>query len=268
MTQMIIFFLITITFLGFNSCKKEKNESGYQDSTLLMQVKSGDYTLEQLTYLGAGKVNDHVESFSYTKYSYNSQDQLIKLERAFSTNPLSCFMPSGSNGEIITDPRKAKVTQYSEYEYNNSGRLAKRSNYNLGSENFQLVSYLTYDYDNNLITKLNYYNPQGQLVQYEAYTYDSNNNVTRDDYYTVEAGANAQLHHYNSYEFDDKKNPYKVFAMEGTPGIFTNQNNITKDIYVYVYNGTEYRNPTAYTYEYNLLGYPTKINGKNYVYGE
>ena len=70
------------------------------------------------------------------------------------------------------------------------------------------------------------------------------------------------------YEFDNKNNPYQVFACEGNPGIYTNKNNIIKETSV-SYNGTaESSSAELHTYEYNSLDYPVKIDKLDCIYGK
>jgi hypothetical protein len=167
---------------------------------------------------------------------------------------------------LESDPRKASISQYSEFEYDNALRLIKKSNYSINSGTPRLNYYLTYDYLNDKIVKLNFYNPQGQLTQYNNYTYDENGNIIKDDLYI--SGTVFKLISTRISEFDNKNNPYRVFAPEGDPGKSTNTNNIIKETYV-SYSGTaEDRSTTIHTYEYNSLDYPVKIDKLDCIYGK
>jgi len=167
---------------------------------------------------------------------------------------------------LESDPRKARISQYSDFEYDNVSRLIKKSNYFINNGNSQLTYYQTYDYVNDKIVKLSIFNPQGLLLQYDAYAYDANGNITQDDQYLNNSGI--ELVNSVIYEFDNKNNPYQVFACEGIPGIYTNRNNITKETSV-LYNGTaESCSTTLHTYEYNNLNYPVKIDDLDCIYGK
>ena len=104
------------------------------------------------------------------------------------------------------------------------------------------------------------------LTQYHDYTYDDRGNITRDDQYSN--NSVIKLAKTIIYEFDNKNNPYQVFACEGDPGVYTNKNNIIKETSV-SYNGTaESRNTRLNVYEYNSLDYPVKINELDCIYGK
>ena len=258
--------LLTIIVLLFLvSCKKEdKNVNLYYSDTLLSQVNSGNLAVHGLTYNSSYLIYESMEPYIYHKYTYDSQINLRKVETAYSFNPLSCVAIPGTSLEA--DPRKASITQYSEFEYDNALRLIKKLNYSINNGTPSLNYYLTYDYLNDKIVKLNFYNPQGQLTQYNNYTYDENGNIIKDDLYI--SGTVFKLISTRICEFDNKNNPYRVFASEGDPGKSTNTNNIIKEIYV-SYSGTsEDRSTTIHTYEYNSLDYPVKIDNLDCIYGK
>jgi hypothetical protein len=265
----IKYSIIFLIIIGFISCEKEKVTSDpCQDNLKIRQVKADSLTMEEITYTGNCLVYEYIEAFSYKKYSYNSQNQLTKSEQAISFNPLSCFMQPFSSGETYTDPRKAKITRYYDFEYDDNGKPAKKLSYFLNGEQFQLVSYQTFDYENSLIKQLNRYNAQDELTEKNVYTYNENGNVIRDEYYTIEDGTNSVLMNTNEYEFDDKANPYRIFANECIPGKLTNANNILKSTYVDNYSGDEYTFTNEYSYEYNNYGLPVKMNNLSFIYGE
>lgn len=257
--------LIIVVFLCFIACKKEdKTENPYYSNTLLSQVNSGNLAVHGLTYNSDYLIHESTEPFTYKKFSYNTQNILSKVEQAFSFNAFSCVMIPGQSLE--SDPRKAGISQYSEFDYNTDLRLIKKSTYFINNGNSELNYYHTYDYLNDKIIKLNMFNPQGLLIQYDSYVYDDNGNIIRDDQYSNNSGI--KLIYSGIYEFDNKNNPYQVFACEGEPGIYTNKNNITKETSVY-YNGTaESGYTTIHTYEYNSLNYPVRIDELEYVYGK
>jgi hypothetical protein len=257
--------LISFVFLCFTSCKKEdKNVNLYYSDTLLSRLNSGDLTVHGLTYNSSYLIYESMEPYMYNKYTYDSQNTLRKVETAYSFNPLSCVAIPGTSQEA--DPRKASISQYLEFEYNDALRLIKRSNYFVNGGNPKLVSFQTYDYVNDRIVKISSFNTQGQMTQYNNYTYDENGNVTRDDLYAI--GTVSKLLRTMIYEFDNKNNPYQVFSSEGEPGKYTNRNNIIKETYV-SYSGTvETRNTTQHTYEYNSLDYPVKIDNLDCIYGK
>ena len=257
--------IIIVVFLCFTTCKKEdKNENLCYSSTLISQVNSGNLAVHGLTYNINCLINESTEPFLYKRFSYDARNILNKVEMAYSFSPFSCAMIPGQSLE--SDPRKAEVSQYSEFEYDSALRLTKKSNYFINSGNPQLTSYQTYDYENDKIVKSGTFNPQGLLTQYHDYIYDDNGNIKRDDVYINNSGM--KLVQTITYEFDNKNNPYQVFACEGNPGIYTNRNNVIKETSVSYYGTDESRNSKLNVYEYNSLGYPVKINELDCIYGK
>ena len=258
-------FLIIVVSLCFSSCKKEnKNENLCYSSTLMSQVNSADVAVRGLTYNSNCLIYESTEPFMYKRFSYDAKNILSKVEMAYSYSPFSCVMIPGQSAE--SDPRKAEISEYSEFEYDDALKLIKKSNYFVNNGNPYLTSYQTYDYDNNKIVKLSTFNSQGLLTQYNDYKYDDSGNMTRmDQYWNLPV---LKLRGTIIYEFDSKNNPYQVFACEGNPGIYTNRNNIIKETII-SYDGTaESSSANLYEYEYNNLDYPVKINGMDCIYGK
>jgi hypothetical protein len=257
------YFIFSLIIIGINSCEKENNLC--HDNTKIRQVNADDLTREQMTYNADCRVSEFIQEFSYKKYSYNPQGQLIKTERAVTLDPTSCFMPTPSSGETFTDPRKAPITQYNTYEYDEEGRLSKKMSYYLNGEQFQLVSYQTFDYENGLIKQMSRYNPQNELTERNTYTLDENGNIKCDEYFFKETETSFVLISKNEYVFDDKVNPYRIFEDEGLPGVYTNQNNIVRNTFT-GYDSNVYT--TEYYYEYNASGLPVKMNNLTFIYGD
>lgn len=258
-----ISFLIMSCIL---SCEKEGEKTNpCQDPTKIRQLKENGVTWEDIIYNDKCEVYEYLEAYSYKKYIYNSQNQLVKIEQAMLFNPMSCFMPAP--GEIYTDPRETPITQYQEFEYDSEGKISKKLFYFKNSESFNLVSYQTFEYENNLPKQINLFNPENKSTEKYIYTYDNNGNVLSDKYYTCEEGKDFTLVYTNKYEYDDKINPFTVFSFDGNPGKYTNKNNITKNIYINGYSEQEYTYSRETSYEYNETGYPVKINSMDVVYG-
>ena len=254
--------LIVIVFLCFTTCKKE--DDLYYSDTLLSQVNSGNLAVHGLTYNSNYLIHESTEPFKYKRFTYDVNNTLKKVEEAYSFSAFSCVMIPGQSPE--SDPSKAKISVYSEFEYDNASRLIKKSNYFINSGHPQLSSYQTYEYNNDEIVKLNTFNPQGQLTQYYDYLYDDSGNIIREDQYLITSVT--KLVSTMLYEFDNKNNPYQVFACEGEPGIYTNRNNIIKETSVSVNGTAESQSIKTNIYEYNSLDYPVRINNLDCIYGK
>jgi hypothetical protein len=166
------------------------------------------------------------------------------------------------------DPRKAKISNYTEFEYNTSGKLSKKLYYIINTDTPELTSYELFEYDSTNIIKISLYNPENQLSLYQTFKYDEVGNVIRVEFYILENYENVLLQNYSIYEFDNQKNPFTIFSNEGIPGVFTNKNNITKTTTINYYSGVENSNSNVYSYEYNDAGYPVKVNNEDYLYGQ
>jgi len=267
MNRIFLFALVLILF--FNACDKEGDlvYEDFQGNTLIRQIGETEDEMQVITYYNTGYIFEHLQRFSYRKFIYNQKNQLIKIEIALSFNPLSCAIVPGASFTDGDDPRKAKIGRYLEFEYSNEGKLKRRNFYFINDDNPQLTNYEEYEYNNDYIVKINVFNPQDQLTHYSTYSYDSNGNVSEVEFHYMQDG-DAKLQTRVLYEYDDKNNPFKVFAVEGTPGVNTNKNNITKQTTMYYYGEEEQSDTVEYTYEYNDLGYPVKANNVEYTYGE
>lgn len=258
-------FFLCLAFIALTACNKEESSSDpCLDNDLIREVKNGEQSLQQFTYNGNCMVAEEVQLFMYSKFTYDQSDRILKEEHAMSLDPMSCYMPQGLPGETVKDPRKAKISSYSEYQYDASGRLKTKLLYYVNTD-IQLLAVNSYEYTDNQITKLNIANPDGEVTQFHLFTYDASGNMTRDNYYLVSDG-DPLLNRSSVYEFDEKINPFSIFLNRGEPGINTNTNNILKET-VTDYSAGEYQYTMEYQLEYNSAGYPVKVNDKTFRYG-
>jgi hypothetical protein len=256
--------IIALVSLVFTTCKKENSENYCYSDSLMSQINSGDLAVHGLTYNSNCLIYESTEPYTYQRFSYDEQNRLKKLEGAISFSAFSCVMIPGQSPE--SDPRKAEISQLSEFEYDEASNLIKTSNYYINKGNPQFLSYNTYDYENGRIIKLSNFNPQGLLTQYHEYKYDENGNITRDELFTN--SSTLKLVQTVIYEFDSKNNPYIIFACKGTPGLYTNKNNIIKETTT-VYSGTGQSSYVKQNvYKYNKFNLPNKVNDLDYKYGK
>ena len=111
-------FALFLCFVSFIACTKENSDNGCNDPSLIRQIKLNNYDIQKITYNKGCQVTESVEPLRFNNYIYNNLNQLKKIEEKVSFSSLSCYMPTGLNGETFTDPRKAKVTSYISIEYN------------------------------------------------------------------------------------------------------------------------------------------------------
>jgi hypothetical protein len=175
-------------------------------------------------------------------------------------------MPTGADGEIFTDPKKAKVTSYVTIEYNPNGTIHKKTRFFNSADSYKQVSYEIYNYLNSKVVKIENFDNINTLVDYTTYDYDEKGNVQSSNYYLMIAGG-AILKQTLTYQYDKKLNPFRFFSFDGTPGLHTNLNNVTTEKRTTYDRDNKLEYSTNYTMEYNDLGYPIKVNDKNYIYG-
>lgn len=260
-----------ILVLFFNSCEKDNKElvyEDYQSNTLIRQIKASENDMQVITFYNTGYIFEHVQPFSYHKFLYNGQNQLTGIHVALSNNPLSCAIIPGETFDEGDDPRMASINQSISYDYLANGNIYIKTSYSVNDDILQLMYYSKYEYNNEKVVKIELFNPQEQLTQFYTYLYDDNGNVSQEEFYFMQDGTDAILQSRILNEYDDKNNPFRVFAVEGTPGINTNMNNITTQTSIYFYDEEEQAYTNEYIYEYNDLGYPVKANNLEYIYGE
>ena len=66
---------------------------------------------------------------------------------------------------------------------------------------------------------------------YIDYLYDYKGNLIKEILYDISETGVAELSTTTKYLFDSKQNPYQSFKSLMIPGIYTNRNNIIKEIY-------------------------------------
>ena len=81
-------------------------------------------------------------------------------------------------------------------------------------------------------------------------------------------GPGPELVRETTYKYDDKKNPFRIFKDTGSPGLYTNMNNVIETnstLYLDVPGIDKYTTNTT-SYEYNEKGYPVKEISGTSVY--
>jgi len=259
-------FVFILLLLCFTKCQKENDQDNFcYSSTLISQVNSGDIAVQGLTYNSNCLIYESTEPFAYKRFTYNGQDKLTRIETALSFSAFSCVMIPGQSLE--SDPRKAEISSYSDFEYDESGKLIKQLLYAYNSGHPKLISYFLYDYDAGNVSKLSSFNPQGTLLNYYLYKFDDRGNMKEEKYYSS-INSVIKLTRTTTCTFDDRINPYKVFSREGIPGKNTNLNNILSETTVSYFGNSESTDVRQHTYAYNNLDLPVKINSSVILYGK
>jgi len=262
---------LTCIMLIIGSCSKEGLFS--TSNGLLKKIKNDGYIIEEITYNNNNLVSEVNSTLFWRKFYYNNDNKLIKQEVASDPNSLSSLAPSSPIRDFV-DPEKTGISMYNIYEYDIYGRLIKQLNYLPKDGVDELRSINTFEYnDNGLISTELLHDGDNVLTQFRTYVYDSNGNVVEEDYYSylfIPEGTGPKHLSKITYEYDSYLNPYKIFEQLGSPGLYTNLNNIIKrkTINYDPSPGIDAVSISESTYEYNEeTKYPTRvINGEEFIY--
>lgn len=257
--------LILLIFIAAISCDKENDPIIEKNKTgLLSRVLISGEPYQEYTYTKSGWIYEEKSWSMYTKYSYNSDNLLVKSESWVDPSIVS------SSTQVIAEAQKRKewantknvpksVTNI--YEYPKTGQIIER--YVDRANGTQ--DYGKYELNaKGLVSKHLFYN-EGKPSGYVDYSYDESGNLIQEKKYFISADGNSKLKTQTEYEFDNKKNPYFSFNKLIYPGRNANPNNITKTTYT-LYGETpsviEWLDIATHTYEYNDLGFPVKVDSE------
>ena len=269
----ISFLTVFVFTLLVYSCTSELDNIGYStDNEHIKSISSNGAIVHRFLYDQTGKiVEENCFSF-FKKYIYDGNDRLVKVESAFDRSILS-----SSHTSSLTEQRTKFMTSknstadsYSLYHYDKEGRLSRTEHYfNETGTGFEYRSMTTFEYEGVNIVKENFHNSSGQLTQYHVYTYDKYGNVASDKHYSTLFGSEDELNSETSIKYDNYKNPYLILRKSGSPGMFTNVNNIieTNTIRYHDIPGIDKQSSGKTTYKYNKKGYPIKEITEDSVFG-
>lgn len=218
----------------------------------------------EFSYTASGLISEEKSWGSYSNYTYNYLDQLVKSEHYYDPALVS------SSSYVIAEAQKRKEwanplnipkSVTNTYSYPTTGQFIERYVDRVNGTR----SYAKYELnEKGLLSKHIFYddnNPSGHI----DYLYDEQGNLTHRMHYFTSADGKSNLSNETKYEFDNKRNPYLPFKKLLNPGRETNLNNITKETYTLygeIPKGIERVQITTHTYEYNELGYPIKVDGE------
>jgi hypothetical protein len=264
--------LMIFCSLLFFSCEKEKDKQLFIENTdiqLISQVFIGEIFYMEYSYNEANLVSEEKSKFHYSRHIYNETNQLVTSDFYWDismASSSSTVVEAAMNREEWVNPDNTPKSITHSYEYNSNGQLLRKSYIRPADKNSDIVKYL---YDNDRIIRITgYYN--AKISGYTDYLYDNNGNVIKQTKYYVSPAGIAELTTTTVYEYDNMHNPYQSFKRLITPGVYTNQNNITKETCTLNFDvdlSIEKVQVTENSYEYNDMGYPVKVNGLiGYVY--
>jgi hypothetical protein len=262
--------ILTMMCLSAVSCKK--NESNFSPNGLLKKVIVDGNTREEFIYNSDKMIEVVNSTMLYRKYIYDQENRLVKEELAMNPNAISSSVHLASTQEFV-DPNKTGITMFLLFKYDPSGNLSRQLAYVPLDGRFEFRSMRKYEYDNNKISKVLMHDSDSTLTQYVTYKYDSRGNVTEENGYSylfLPSGAEPAHLYKATFGYDNYLNPFSIFSNTGSPGIYSNINNIIKMVSVSYQDvpGLDNQSQTDYLYEYDPeLHYPVKSSdGSEFVY--
>ena len=267
MKKNLLIFIITIFFI---SCEKDRQSIPENtDIPLISKVLIGDEIYKEYSYNDANLLIEEKSKFHYSRHFYNNNNQLVSSDiywdiRIASSN--SSVLEEAMNREEWVNPDNTPKSISHVLEYDPEKHIIRKSFIRPTGNNNDIVEF---QYENDRVVKsTGYYN--NSISGYTDYQYDEYGNVIRQTKYTILSTGVTELTTTTEYEYDNKHNPYQSFKRLVTPGIYTNPNNIIKETYTLNFDvdpSIEKVQITERTYEYNVDGYPIKVNGETeYVY--
>ena len=262
MSRTLLMLFISLLFF---SCEKDRQpiiENG--DNPLLSKVSIGSEIYEVYTYNEANLLTEEKSKFRYARHSYNSLNQLIESDFYWDISMASSdsrVIEAAMNRKEWVSPENTPKSVSHKFEYDSKGQVLLKYFIRTTGNNGDLIEF---HYENDRIVRSTGDN-NNSISGYTEYQYDESGNVIRQTRYTVSSPGIAELSTTTDYEYDKMHNPFQSFRRLITPGIYTNPNNIIREIYTLHFDagpGIEKVQITDYTYEYNVRGYPVKVNGE------
>ena len=263
MKRSISFFISFVFLVLAFSCTKESGvqngEIEYStDNEHIKATSANDAIIHQYLYDHEGRIVEENGRYNYTRYFYDAIGRLKRAESAVDYYASSLYVEK--NNELMTS-QNSIVNRYSLYKYD-KGRLSKIENYaNFTGTRFEYASMQTFEYKGSNIAKVNLHDPTGKVTQFHVYTYDDYGNVINEKYYSNNVSP-YELISETSYKYDNYKNPYGIFSILGSPGLFSNVNNIIETSLTrhYEVQGFDKYSNSKNIYQYDNNGYPVKVN--------
>lgn len=265
-----LFYISLISCTILLSCERDSQliieNSGMQ---LISKVIIAGEPYYEYTYNNANLISEEKSKFHYTKHIYNDKNLLTTSDfyvdnAMFSSD--SHVIETAMNRKEWVNPDNTEKSLSKTFEYNNKEQLIRIA-YNRPSVSNS--EYSEFIYENDRISRQTMY-WKNEISGYIDYLYDEKGNLIKQIKYYVPLTGIAELSTTTEYEYDNMRNPYQSFKRLMTPGINTNQNNITKETYTIHFEvdpWTKKVQITENSYDYNKKGYPIRVNGEvEYVY--
>ena len=254
--------IFSFLFMLLLSCSKDDIEKypfvDIQSIPLICKEYYSNSLNQEYSYTSARLLYEIKSKWIYTVYTYNNVDQVVSYDKYFDLGLASLdpetVQQSYNRTEWVT-PENTEINRRANYTYSNN-KLTKHEITLLTTGE---ITYYTYEHDKNgRISKRTYFH-ENQPSQSDEFLYDDKGNLITEVRNHINNGIPVMVRKI-VYGFDDKNNPYIVFQRLLEPGVYSNRNNIIKEVCT-LYTGIPSEDEiqeTNYTYEYNSDGYPIK----------
>lgn len=259
------FVLIVLYFMS--SCTKtEFEENSPKGNDFIKTELLNNKIIHNYKYNNVWKITESESLYFYIRYIYDDGNRLIKKETAMDQSILSCSMPV-QRTELMT-AKNSTITSYSIFKYDIDGKLFEIENYSIVEGESTLRTKNSLEYDDGNIVRYNNHLANGDIKSFNVFEYDDNGNVIKEkrfsnnDYHISQPWQISET----TYNYDNKRNPLKIFEGEGSPGLFTNTNNIIQSnetiFYETISDESTMTNrfvSMVTTYDYNENDFPIRV---------
>jgi len=261
----IIIVISLLCAVAFFSCENEMKVSVIRgDSGLVGKVLINGELYKEYIYNASDLITEEKTKFIFISHSYNKNNELIEsgiyIDPAMYSSNSAVVEASVQRKEWVNSYNTEKnLTQ--KFEYDQDRHLIKKSYFR---PSVTTIEYSEFIWENDrIIRQILYFN--NVQSGYVDYYYNAAGNLTKEAKCLLYQGSTTEFCTTTEYEYDNMKNPFQSISPLRMPGINTNPNNITKEIYTILSdNGSSVeRVVTVLTaYEYNNKGYPVRVNGE------
>lgn len=245
------------------SCSDHDDVKVKSNNPFIKEIIGQGKTLSKFLYNSSGKISESQDLFYYQRFTYDTQNRLVKAENAADLSMSSSSSNVWARKTELMTSDNSEITHYQLFFYNQSGQLARIENYHMKDGNFIYNSKKTYEYDGNRIIRLNWHKLSGEITNYNSYEYDEKGNVISIKYYytNYEGSSNPTLISETTYKYDSMYNPFRIYMEAGDPGLYTNINNVIETTNITYIEVPGFDKPTTSktSYQYNSNGYPIKV---------
>ena len=270
MKKLVAFLTPFVLIALILACSKIDKDNYSTDNEHIKSISMNGAVVHKYLYDVAGRIVEENSSIYFKRFLYDKNDRLVKVEEAWDNAAILSLSSSAlvERTEFMTS-QNSTVSNYTLYEYDKAGLLSKTKHYfkplNDPNGKFELRSIRTFEYEGSNIVKVNGCDETGKVNQYWIYTYDKNGNVINEKNYSNNFGQTNELVRETTYKYDNYKNPYHIFSMLGSPGLWSNVNNIieTRTTMYLDAPGVNKYSTSKTTYQYNSNDYPEKA-----IYGD